>query len=435
MSHVFGRTGADAPRIASGRGAELWDTTGKRYLDAAGGAIVVGVGHGEHEVLKAQAEQAARVAYAHGSMFRSDVLETYADELAAVLPVDDPRVYPVSGGSEAVETALKMARAYHLARGEDRHVVVARTGAYHGNTRGALDATGRASLRGPYLPWLGATVRTGTPYEYRCPFPATHPVGCGTRHAAALADLCREQPVAAFIAEPIAGAALGACVPPADYWPAIAQVCRRYGVLLIADEVMTGFGRTGAWFGVDHWGVRPDILVAAKGAASGYWPLGLAVAAGHVHDTIAGTGFTHGFTYSHHAVGAATGLAVLRVLRDRGLVPAARASGDLLREALGAELIRSPFAGDIRGRGLLVGVELVADRATKRPFPRRERVAERVSAAAQDAGLLLYTGTGCADGTDGDLILFGPPLIVSSDEIAEIAAGTAEAIRAVLDPI
>ncbi|WJK32403.1 aminotransferase class III-fold pyridoxal phosphate-dependent enzyme [Solwaraspora sp. WMMA2065] len=434
MSHVFGRVSDDAPRIASAFGAQLWDTTGKRYLDAAAGAIVVGIGHGVTEVVRAQAEQAGAVAYAHGSMFRADVLEEYAAELAAVLPMDDPLVFPVSGGSEAVETALKMARAYHLARGEDRHLIVGRVGSYHGNSRGALDVSGRAGLRAPYLPWLEQAVHTSTPYEYRCPFPDTHPVGCGARHAAALAQLCRSRPVAAFIAEPIAGAGLGACVPPDDYWPAVAEVCRRYGVLLVADEVMTGFGRTGTWFGVDHWGVRPDILVAAKGASSGYWPLGLAVASGPVHDTIAPTGFTHGFTYSHHLVGAATGRAVLRVLRERDLVAAGRRAGESLRRALRRELADSPYVGDVRGRGLLVGVELVADQHTARPYARTARVAERVVAAARHAGLLLYSGTGCADGVDGDVILLGPPLVVSADEVEEIAVGTAAAIRAVTEP-
>ncbi|MFY1638134.1 aspartate aminotransferase family protein [Solwaraspora sp. WMMB335] len=433
MSHVFGRVAADAPRIARASGAQLWDTTGKRYLDAAAGAIVVGVGHGVAEVVRAQVEQARVAAYVHGSMFRADIVERYADSLAAVLPLDDPKVFPVSGGSEAVETALKMARAYHLARGEDRHVIVSRIGSYHGNSRGALDISGRAALRAPYLPWLGHAKHTLTPYEYRCPFPDSHPVGCGARHAAALAERCEEQPVAAFIAEPIAGAALGACVPPEDYWPAVAQVCRRYGVLLIADEVMTGFGRTGTWFGADHWGVRPDILVSAKGAGAGYWPLGLAVASGQVHDAIARTGFTHGFTYSHHLVGAATGLAVLQTMHERDLVTASRRRGDLLRRILHRELDGSPHVGDIRGRGLLVGIELVADKATTRPFARAEQVTERVVAAAKQAGLLLYSSTGCADGVDGDLILLGPPLVVTAGEVEEIAVGTAAAIHRALE--
>ena len=430
MSHVFGRGGAALPRIARAEGVQMWDSDGRRYLDACGGAIVVGVGHGVTSIVDAAAAQAKQVAYAHGTMFTADILEQYADELATVLPMDDPRVYPVSGGSEAVETALKMARAYHLARGEDRHVIVGRRGSYHGNTRGALDVGGRASLRAPYLPWLGQAAHVGTPYEYRCAYPDSHPHGCAARHADELDALFSSQPVAAFIAEPIAGAALGACVPPDEYWPAVAEVCRRHGVLLIADEVMTGFGRTGAWFGSDHWGLRPDILVAGKGAGSGYWPLGLAVASGDVHDAI--TSFTHGFTYSHHIVGAATGSAVLRELRDRDLIAASATRGQQLIDTLTDGLAGHAYVGDVRGRGLLVAVEFVADRGTKTPFARAEGVAARVVDAAREAGVLVYSSTGGADGVDGDLILLGPPLCITAAEVDEVSASVIKAISAVL---
>jgi adenosylmethionine-8-amino-7-oxononanoate aminotransferase len=432
--HVFGR-GAGLPRIARGRGCELWDDRGRRYLDAAGGAIVVGIGHGVAEVVEAIRAQSVEVAYAHASMFTSASLEAYADDLAEIVPVDDPRVYPVSGGAEAVETALKMARAYHLARGEDRHVVIGRSGSYHGNTRAALDVGGRDPLRAPYLPWLGQARHTLAAYEYRCPFPVTHPRACGARYAEALEGAIVEAgpgAVAAFVAEPIAGAALGAAVPPDDYWTAVVEVCRRHGVLVIADEVMTGFGRTGRWFGCDHWGVRPDILVAAKGAASGYWPLGLAVASGRVHDTIAARGFTHGFTYSHHVVGAAAGRAVLEVLRERDLVAASDLRGKQLRTGLQARIGDHPGVGDVRGAGLLVGVELVRDRATRASFPRADRVTERVVAAARDRGLLVYSSTGCAEGGDGDLIVLGPPLVITDAEVDETVELLAAAVEAVL---
>lgn len=433
--HVFSR-GDGLPVAARGHGAEIFDTEGRRYLDGSGGAIVVGVGHGVAEVADAIATQAKAIAYAHGTAFTSASLEAYADRLAPLLPVDDARLYPVSGGSEAVETALKMARSYHLARGEDRHVVIGRHGSYHGNTRATLDVGGRDTLRAPYLPWLGAAEHTTTPYEYRCGFD-THPDGCGERHARELDALIRQtgpDRVAAFVAEPIAGAALGACVPPADYWPAIEAVCRRNGVLLIADEVMTGFGRTGTWFGCEHWGVRPDIVVVAKGAASGYWPLGIAAASGHVFDTIMSRGFTHGFTYSHHAVGAAAGLAVLDVLQERDLVAAAAVRGKQLDQALHDALADHPGVGDVRGMGLLRGIELVADRATKQPYARSERVTERIVAAGKERGVLLYSSTGCADGVRGDLIVLGPPLVISETQTAELAALTASAITDVLGP-
>lgn len=435
--HVFSRAGADAPVVSHGDGTQLFDTAGRRYLDAAGGAVVVGIGHGVREVADAVADQAGRVAYAHGTVFASEALESYADELAPLLPVDDPALYPVSGGSEAVETVLKMARAYHLARGEDRHVVIGRQGAYHGNTRGALDVSGRDGLRRPYAPWLGGARHTTTPYEYRCPFPGTHPDGCGRRHADELERLLLEigpEQVAAFVAEPVAGAALGACVPPDDYWPAVAEVCRRHGVLVVADEVMTGFGRTGRWFASDHFGLRPDLLTLAKGAASGYWPLGLAVASGEVAGALREGGFTHGFTYSHHVVGAAAGRAVLARLRDHGLVEASAERGAQLADALAAALGDHPHVGDLRGLGLLRGVELVADRGTRAPFPRADRVVEQVVAAARRRGVLLYSSTGCADGADGDLVLLGPPLVITPAEVDEVVDGLAAAVVEVLGP-
>ncbi|MDX6262809.1 MAG: hypothetical protein QOH84_4497 [Kribbellaceae bacterium] len=431
---VFSRArGNDLPVVARGTGALLFDTAGRRYLDGSGGAIVVGIGHGVEEVADAIAKQSKLVSYAHGTAFASAALEDYVAALSPLLPVDDPFVYPVSGGSEAVETALKMARAYHLARGEDRSVVIGREGAYHGNSRGALDVSGRKGLRAPYLPWLGSARHTTAPYEYRCPFPESHPVGCGARHAAELEKLIvAEGPenVAAFIAEPVSGAALGACVPPDDYWPAITAVCRKYGVLVIADEVMTGFGRTGKWFACEHWDVRPDILVAAKGAASGYWPLGFAACSGEVHEKIAG--FTHGFTYSHHVVGAAAGHAVLKVLQDRNLVAASERQGSSLQSALRAELSDHPSVGDIRGLGLLVAVEFVSDRQTRTPYPRTARVAEQIVAAGKENGVLLYHSTGCADGVAGDLILLGPPLVITDAQVAELAERTATAVRSVL---
>jgi hypothetical protein len=432
VSHVFPRAlGATLPTAVRGEGAWIEDVDGKRYLDAAGGAIVVNVGHGDRDVAGAIAEQAARLAYVHGTAFTTEGLEAYAEELAPLLPMHDPRIYPVSGGSEAVETSFKLARAYHLARGEpDRHRIIARWGSYHGNTLAALDASGRGPLRRPYEPWLGRALHVPAAYEYRCPWPR-HPEGCGPAHAEAVERTIVEAgpgTVAAFIAEPVVGAALGAAVPPDGYWPAVAEVCRRHGVLLIADEVMTGFGRTGAWFGSEHWDLRPDILVAGKGAASGYWALGLCVASGPVFEAVADGGFVHGFTYSHHAVGAAAGRAVLRRLRDGGLVERSRAQGEILIKELSSALAESPVVGDVRGLGLMVGVELVRDRETKEPFPRAARVTERLLAAARERGLLLYPSTGCADGTNGDLVMLGPPFTISDDEVAAAVEMTGVAI-------
>lgn len=433
--HIFSRGGAEQVQISHGRGVELFDVEGRCYLDAAAGAIVVGIGHGRAEVAQAVADQAAKVAYVHGGAFATPSLEEYADALAARLPMEEPRLYPVSGGSEAIESALKMARAYHLARGEDRSVVIGREGSYHGNTFGALDVGGRPSLRAPYEPWLGRFPHTTTPYEYRCPFPDTHPDGCGRRHAEALEELIRSSGpgrVAAFVAEPISGAALGACVTPEDYWPQIEQVCRRHGILIIADEVMTGFGRTGAWFASEHWGLQPDILVAGKGTASGYWPLGLAVASGPVHEVISSGGsFVHGFTYSHHVLGSVAGLAVLRILEDEDLVAASARQGERLAAALRREVGDLEIVGDIRGRGLLQAVEFVADRKTKEPFDRSVQFTEKVVRASRHRGVLLYHGIGCADGVRGDQVLMGPPLVITDEEVDEVASVLAEAVREV----
>jgi hypothetical protein len=375
----------------------------------------------------------AALAYVHAATFTTPVLETYAAELAAVLPVDDPFVFPVSSGSEAVETAFKLARAYHLANDEPlRQVVVARHGSYHGNTLGALDASGRPSLREPYEPWLGRAVHAPAAYEYRCPSPR-HPDGCGAWHADRLAETFAgigPDRVAAFIAEPVGGATLAGAVPPDDYWPAVVEVCRAHGVLVIADEVMTGFGRTGAWFGMDHWGVRPDVLVAAKGASAGYWPLGLCVASGHVHDAVAAGGFVHGFTWSHHPAGAAAGLAVLRRLRDGGLVQRSARVGDRLRARLADRLAGAPIVGDVRGKGMLIGVELVGDRTTRAPFPRTYRIAERLVREARGRGLLVYSSVAHLGGA-GDLLVVGPPFTIDEEEETMIVERLGAAIDAV----
>jgi adenosylmethionine-8-amino-7-oxononanoate aminotransferase len=427
---VFGRTLPIADRA---EGTTIWDVAGRAYLDAAGGAVVVNIGHGRRSVAEVMAAQAGRVAYVHGTSFSSDSLEGFAAEVGALLPIDAPAIYPVSGGSEATETALKLVRAYHLARGEEgRTVVIARWGSYHGNSLGALDLSGRRPLRRPYEVWLGRFRHVSAAYPYRAGDPGAHALGTADELAAELEGAIESAgpgTVAAFVAEPIVGATLGAVTPPDGYWPAIAEVCRRHGVLLVADEVMTGFGRTGRWFGMDHWGIRPDIVLAAKGATSGYWPFGFVAAAGHVYDAVAEGGFVHGFTFSHSIVGAAVAREVLRILREEDLVTASAAKGErllaLARERLGAH----PHVGDVRGRGLMVGLEFVAERESRAPFPRARRATEAVVAAARDRGVLVYSGTGSANGVDGDLILLGPPFVVTDGELEQIVDAVAAAIE------
>jgi len=426
---------SDPPVAVEARDSTIRDAEGREYIDAAGGAIVVNVGHGRSSIADVMADQVRRLAYAHGSAFTTEPLESYAAAVADVLPVDDPAIYPVSGGSEAIETALKLARVYHLARGEpDREVLISRYGSYHGNTLGALDAGGRPALRAPYEPWLGRFRHVSAAYPYRAGEPDAHALGDGEALAAELETAIREAGpgrVAAFLAEPIVGATLGAVVPPDDYWPAIADVCARHGVLLIADEVMTGFGRTGRWFGLDHWGVRPDILVAAKGTTGGYWPFAFTAASGRIFETVTapGKGFVHGFTHSHSVVGAAVAGEVLRILREERLVEASAEKGVRLMTLLKGALEEHPAVGEVRGRGLMVGVEFVADRSTRQPFPRAARVAEAVLGAARERGVLVYMGTGNADGVDGDSILLGPPFVITDEEMQRVAEVLAESIE------
>ena len=433
---VFRRSASPDPPVAvEAFGSTIRAADGREYLDAAGGAVVVNVGHGRREIAAVMAAQAERLAYAHGSVFTTEPLEAYAAAVGRHLPMDGAAIYPVSGGSEAIETALKLARAYHLARGDaERWVVFSRWGSYHGNTLGALDLSGRKPLRRPYEGWLGRFRHVSAAYPYRAGLAGANALGTADELAAELDrafETAGPGTVAAFVAEPIVGATLGAAIPPDDYWPAIAQVCREHGVLLIADEVMTGFGRTGRWFALDHWGVRPDMLVAAKGATSGYWPFGFVAASDDVHATVtAGPGFVHGFTYSHGPVAAAVAGEVLRILETEHLVEASATKGERLLASLHARLGDHPHVGEIRGRGLLVGLELVADRDTREPFPRPARITETVVGAARDRNLLVYSGTGNANGVDGDTILLGPPFVITDAELDQVVDRLAESIEA-----
>lgn len=435
MSHVFPRVlDRRLPVAVEAEGAWITDQDGRRYLDAAGGAIVVNVGHGRREVIDAITAQLDRTQYVHGTMFTTEALESYAEELAQILPMEGARIYPVSGGSEAVETALKLARTYHLASGEpSRFTVIGRRSAYHGNTIGALDASGKEPLRKPYTPWLGRYLHAPAAYEYRCENPQ-HPDACGAWHAGELDRMIQQAPpksVAAFIAEPIAGATLAAAVPCEDYWPSIIEVCRANGVLVIADEVMTGMGRTGRWFGVDHWDVRPDIVTAGKGTTSGYVPFGFAAASSPVYEAVATTGFVHGFTWSHNALGAAAAKAVLGIIRDENLVERSATLGERIRSRLAGDLAGCEIVGDVRGLGMMIGVELVRDRETKEPFPRDQRVTERVVASAREAGLLLYPSTGHVGGVNGDLVMVGPPFVLTDEDEKLLVEGLTAAIRSV----
>ena len=434
MSRVFRRNPDPAlPVAVRSEGVWIEDAEGNRYLDGASGAVAVNIGHGDAKVAAAAADQAARLTYVHATEFTSDVVEAYAADLAPLLPVADARIFPVSGGSEAVETALKLARSYHLARDEDRDVVIARAASYHGSTRGALDASDRPTLQAPFAPWLGSTVRVAAVSELRCPNPR-HPVACGQWHADRLDETITAagpNRVAAFLAESIGGATSAATSPPDDYWAAVREVCDRHGVLLIADEVMCGFGRTGTWFGLDHWSIRADIVVAAKGASSGYWPIGLCAASADMAAAVTGR-FMHGLTWSHHPIGAAICHAVLRRIIELDLVDRARDMGATLEQRLRQALGDHPSVADIRGKGMLLGVEFVANRETLAPHPAEQRVAARIVEEAKRRGLLLYPSAGFIDGASGNAVLVAPPLTVSDSECSLLVDRLVDAVDAVL---
>ncbi len=430
MSHVFHRT-ADPIEVARAEGCWVYDTEGKAYLDAAGGAIVSNIGHGVIDL----GDWVGEVDYVHPSVFTSRALEEYADRLSNLVPVDGPKIFPTSGGAEAVETATKMARSFQIAVGQpERDVIISRSHSYHGNTLGALDLSGRPTLRQPYESWLGRSQQVPQVNEYRCPSPQ-HPADCAGWHARQLEEkiiAIGPERVAAFIGEAVGGAATAAAVPPDGYWEAVADVCKSHGVLLIVDEVMTGFGRTGKWFAIEHTAVRPDILVSGKGAGGGYWPLGLCIASAKVHDTIMGAGgFVHGFTFSHSPSGSAVGAAILDKLIEDDLVSACEIQGKKLMARLQNAIGALDVVGEVRGKGLLIGVEFVSDRESKKPFPREDRYIERLAEAARKEGLLVYPSSGCVDGTAGDSILLGPPFTISDDEIEMVVDRLGVAIEVV----
>lgn len=436
-SSVFYRhMGFPHPVALRGEGVYVWDAEGRRYLDASGGAVVVNIGHGVSEVAQAMALQAAEVAYVHATLFTAPVLEAYSERLAGLVPLADPRFYYLTSGGEAVEAAIKFARQVQVARGEPtRHLVISRWGSYHGATLGALAVTGKPQMRSLFSPLLRDQPHIPPPYCYRCPFGAAYP-SCALACAQALETEIHRQgadQVAAFIAEPVGGATLGAVVPPEGYWRLIRQICDRYGVLLIADEVMTGFGRTGRWFGMEHFGVQPDIMTMGKGATGGYFPFSiLAVKAADLESIRQVHGdFNHGGTFSHHVVGAAAALATLRYLEEHDLVVAAARRGQYLGQRLGSALGGLPCVGQVRGLGMMWGVEFAADRSVKAPFPPALHFSRRVCDRAFEQGAIFYPGSGSVDGAAGDHLMVAPPFVITEEEIDQAVSQLESAVREV----
>jgi adenosylmethionine-8-amino-7-oxononanoate aminotransferase len=439
MTHVFPRHSRIAtPVVASGEGCYLTDTTGKRYLDASGGAAVSCLGHGDREVIDAVKDQLDRIAYAHTSFFTSEPAETLADLLIENAPAGLDRVYFVSGGSEAAEAAVKLARQYFLEKGQpQRSRLIARQQSYHGNTLGALAAGGNAWRRAQFAPLLMDVSHIPPCYAYRYQEEGESDAAYGKRAAQALEDeILRLGPetVMAFMAEPVVGATLGAVPPAPGYYKRIREICDKYGVLLILDEVMCGMGRTGTLFACEQDDITPDIACIAKGLGAGYQPIGAMLCTAEIYDTIAsGTGFfQHGHTYIGHPAAAAAGRAVLTALLGRDLVERSRSQGQVLRAALLDRFGQHAHVGDIRGRGLFLGLELVADRDTKAPFDPARKIAPRIKAAAFEAGLMCYPMSGTVDGRLGDHVLLAPPFIISDDEIGELVDKLSVGIRQAL---
>jgi adenosylmethionine-8-amino-7-oxononanoate aminotransferase len=413
------------PVLARADGIRVWDSDGREYLDAIAGIAVANIGYGRGEVVEAMAAQAARLPFAVGNIWSTEPAIELASEIARHTPGDLDHVLFTSGGSEAVEVALKMARQYHVLRGEpERSLVVSRWTNYHGATLGGLTVGGSKLRRRVYEPLLLETPHVRTPYCYRCPWPEAHP-DCGPAAAAEVeAAIVSAGPgrVAAVIGEPIIASVGGAIAPPPDYWPRVRDICDRHGVLLVLDEVVTGFGRTGRRFAADHWSVVPDLLVMGKGVSGGYAPLGAVAARQHVRAAFAdrGAAFEHIFTFGGHPVSTAAGLAVLRIWERERLTDRAAQLEGVFRAALD-RLREHPFVGDVRVTGLMAGIEFVADRETREPFEPSARVGLRVREAGLRHGIVTYPGSGMADGSRGDVISLYPPLVVSEAEIVEIA--------------
>lgn len=437
MSHIFPRhCKSNLPTAVGGAGCYLIDASGKRYFDGSGGAAVSCLGHGDQSIIEAAQKQLANLAFAHTDFFTSEPAEEIADLIIKHAPGTLDRVYLLSGGSEAMEAALKLARQYHVERDElQRRHIVARRQSYHGNTLGVLATGGNANRREQFTPLLIDVSHIAPCYEYGQKHSYESSFDYGQRVAQELEDEIIRlggDTVAAFVAEPVVGATLGAVPAVKGYFNRIRQICDQYGVLLIFDEVMCGMGRTGHLFACEADAIAPDILCIAKGLGAGYQPIGAMLCTKEIYQTIeSGTGFfQHGHTYVGHPVAASAGIAVLNAIVERNLVPRVRDIGSKLYDALQTKFGQHPHVGDIRGRGLFFGIELVGNRETKAPFDPGKSVARRIKTAAFEAGLICYPGAGTRDGKNGDHILLAPPFIMSEEQIGEITDKLAIAINA-----
>jgi adenosylmethionine-8-amino-7-oxononanoate aminotransferase len=439
MSNIFHRAPLQTlPTVVQGQGIDLIDSSGKRYLDASGGAAVSCLGHSHPRVVRAIQQQLDQIAYAHTSFFTNEPAEQLATTLAQAAPGDLNHVFFVSSGSEAIEASLKLARQYFVERGEtQRKHFIARRQSYHGNTLGALAIGGNAGRRQPFLPLLVAAHHVSPCYAYREQGAQEADAQYAQRLAAELEAKILElgpETVAAFVAETVVGATAGALAPVGDYLKRIRAVCDRYGVLLILDEVMSGMGRTGHLFACDEDGVAPDIIAIAKGLGAGYQPIGAMIASTRIYDTIVGGSgfFQHGHTYVAHVAACAGALAVQRVIQEELLLDNVKKRGEQLRQLLREKFSDHPHVGDVRGRGLFIGVEFVQDRSSKAPFDPQRKVYAQLKAAGMQHGLLTYPSGGTIDGVRGDHVLLAPPFICTETDIELIGNRFVQTVQSVL---
>lgn len=428
----------DYPVAVRGEGSWIVAADGQRYLDASGQAAVVSIGHGVREIGRAMAEQSERIAFAHTTQFHTEPAEKLAARLLAICPKNfrnGGRVYFTSGGSEATETAIKLARQFFLESGQPaRYRVVSRKQSYHGSTLGAMSVSGNVARRAPYAPMIPEWGHVAPCFCYHCPFGLTYPE-CNVACADDLETFLQANDaatVSAFIFEPVVGATLGAAAAVPGYTARIAEICRKHGILLIADEVMSGMGRTGKPFASQHWDLEPDIILTGKGIASGYAPLGAVIVAPRVAEAFekGSAAFTHGFTYQAHPVATAAGNAVFDYLEAQKLFERVTPAGEVLRKEL-AVLESHAHVGQVRGLGLLQAVEFVKDKATREPFPKEANIAEKIRQAGLQKNVLTYPTQGCVDGYRGDHVLLAPPFIVEDKESKLIAEALAYALSIV----
>ena len=436
-SYVFGRAREGAlPKVRKAEGLWIEDDRGNRYLNASGGAAVTNVGHGRREIAEALHQQVLQHDYIHPTAFVSPVVEELAAALASRAPQGIERFYFLSGGGEAVEASIKMARQIHLANGRPERIrLISRWKSYHGMSLGALSAMGRTAFREPFTPLLGDVVHIPPPYCLRCSYGLTYP-GCRLRCALALDETIQNigpNVVSAFIAETVSGATLGVYPPPSGYWKAIREICDQYSVLLIHDEVMCGLGRTGRWFASEHYDISPDIVTLGKGLGGGAIALSSAgLQAAHFEALQSAGGFVHGGTYSHHPVAAAVGLATLNILEKENLIERAERVGKVLGDKLRKKLSGFAHVAEVRGLGMFWGVELVKDKDTLRPFPRKAQIVERVWQSVFEKGVIVYKAFGLA-GADGDAIIISPAFTISDADIDILVDSLARGIKETIE--